>query len=35
MSGLVEAAREVREHGTFSYLERGQPGAAIARFMRG
>ncbi len=34
MSGLVEAAREVREHGTFGYLERGSPGAEIARFMR-
>jgi 2-methylisocitrate lyase-like PEP mutase family enzyme len=35
MSGLIEAAREVREHGTFGYLERGQPGADITRFMRG
>jgi 2-methylisocitrate lyase-like PEP mutase family enzyme len=35
MSGLIEAAREVREQGTFGYLDRGPPGAEIARFMRG
>jgi 2-methylisocitrate lyase-like PEP mutase family enzyme len=34
MSGLVEAGREIREKGTFSYLDRLVPGAEIGRFMR-
>ena len=33
MTSLVEAAREVREHGTFGYLDRAQPTAEIARFL--
>jgi 2-methylisocitrate lyase-like PEP mutase family enzyme len=35
MSGLIGAAREALEAGTFGYLERGLPGAEINRFMRG
>jgi len=34
MSGLVEAAREVREAGTFGYLDRAIPTAEINRFMQ-
>ena len=34
MSGLVEAAREVKEKGTFGYIERSLPTAEIAKFMR-
>ena len=34
MSGAVEAAREVREKGTFGYIERSLPTPEIARFMR-
>jgi 2-methylisocitrate lyase-like PEP mutase family enzyme len=34
MSGLVAAAREALESGTFGYLDHGLPGAEIARFMR-
>jgi len=34
MSGLVDAAREVRERGSFSYLDRLVPGAGIARLMQ-
>lgn len=33
MAGLMEAAREIRERGTFSYLERG-PGPAFADFFK-
>ncbi len=35
MSGLIGAAREALEAGTFGYLERGLPGAEISRHMRG
>ena len=34
MTGLIEAAREVRENGTFGYIARSVPGAELARFMR-
>ncbi|HUP98044.1 MAG TPA: isocitrate lyase/phosphoenolpyruvate mutase family protein [Usitatibacter sp.] len=34
MSGLVAAAREIREHGTFGYVETGLASADLARFMR-
>ena len=33
MTGLVAAAREIREHGTFGYLERNVPSREFARFM--
>ncbi|MDP3822998.1 MAG: isocitrate lyase/phosphoenolpyruvate mutase family protein [Burkholderiales bacterium] len=33
MTGLVEAAREVREHGTFTYLDRSLPTAELNKFM--
>lgn len=35
MSGLVDAAREVKEHGTFGYVDRGLPSAELAGFMQG
>ena len=35
MSGLAEAAREVHEHGTFGYLERGLSSAELNAFMKG
>ena len=34
MSGLVEAAREVKEKGTFGYIERSLATPDLARFMR-
>ena len=34
MTGLVEAGREIREKGTFGYLERTLPTAEVSRFMR-
>jgi 2-methylisocitrate lyase-like PEP mutase family enzyme len=34
MSGLLTAAREVREHGTFGYLDRLAPGAETSRLMQ-
>jgi 2-methylisocitrate lyase-like PEP mutase family enzyme len=34
MSGLVEAAREAREKGTFGYIERSLPTPEISKFMR-
>jgi len=34
MTGLVEAAREVKEHGTFSYLDRSLPTAELNVFMQ-
>jgi hypothetical protein len=34
MSGLVAAAREVREKGTFSYVETSVPSAELAGFMQ-
>jgi 2-methylisocitrate lyase-like PEP mutase family enzyme len=33
MSGLVDAAKEIRDKGTFSYLDRMVPGREFARFM--
>jgi 2-methylisocitrate lyase-like PEP mutase family enzyme len=35
MSGLVEAAREVKEHGSFGYVERGLATPELNAFMRG
>jgi len=35
MSALVEAAEEVREKGTFGYLDRARPTAELSRFLRG
>lgn len=35
MSGLVAAAREVREGGTFGYVEEGLPGAELNRLVAG
>jgi 2-methylisocitrate lyase-like PEP mutase family enzyme len=34
MTGLLDAAREVRERGTFDYLDRAVPTAELGRFMR-
>jgi len=34
MTGLVEAAREVKEKGSFSYLERGLSSVELSNFMR-
>jgi len=34
MGGLMAAAREIRESGTFGYLDAAAPGAELARFMR-
>jgi 2-methylisocitrate lyase-like PEP mutase family enzyme len=34
VTGLVAAAREIREHGTFGYLETSLASAELARFMR-
>ena len=35
MSGFMEAAREVKEKGTFGYIERSLPTPEIAKFMKG
>jgi 2-methylisocitrate lyase-like PEP mutase family enzyme len=35
MSGLVDAAREVKDKGTFGYVERGLASAELAGFMQG
>jgi 2-methylisocitrate lyase-like PEP mutase family enzyme len=35
MSGLIEAATEVRDHGTFHYIERGVSSAELSKFMLG
>jgi 2-methylisocitrate lyase-like PEP mutase family enzyme len=35
MSGAIEAAREVKEKGSFGYLERSVPTSEISKFMRG
>jgi hypothetical protein len=35
MSGLIEAAREVRERGTFGYLDRALTTPELNGFMRG
>ena len=34
MGGLMAAAREIKESGTFNYLDTAAPGAEVARFMR-
>lgn len=34
MTGLVEAGREIREKGTFGYLDHALPTAEVSRFMR-
>jgi len=34
MSGLIDAAREVTEKGTFAYVERSHPTSEIAKFMK-
>jgi len=34
MSGFMEAAREVKEKGTFGYVERSVPTPEIAKFMK-
>ena len=34
IAGLVEAAREVKEHGTFGFVETGIPGPELAGYMR-
>ena len=34
MTGLVEAAREVKEHGTFGYLERALATPDLSRYMQ-
>ncbi|HVO46322.1 MAG TPA: isocitrate lyase/phosphoenolpyruvate mutase family protein [Steroidobacteraceae bacterium] len=34
MSGLIDAAREVREHGTFGYIERGVNSQEVSAFLR-
>ena len=33
MSGLLDAAREVKDAGTFGYVERGVPSPDLAAFM--
>jgi hypothetical protein len=35
MSGLIDAAREVKEKGTFAYVDRGVTSAELAGFMAG
>ena len=35
MTGLIEAAREVHDKGTFGYLDRCAPTSELSRFMRG
>lgn len=35
MGGLLAAAREIREQGTFGYLDRSIPGAELSAFMKG
>jgi 2-methylisocitrate lyase-like PEP mutase family enzyme len=35
MTGLIAAAAEIRDHGTFGYLERSARSADIAKFMKG
>jgi len=34
MSGLIDAAREAREHGTFGYIERGVNSREVSAFLR-
>ena len=35
MTGLADAAREIRESGTFGYLDSSMPSAEFAKYMRG
>lgn len=35
MSGLLDAAREVKEHGTFGYLAQGAPTSTLVQLMKG
>jgi len=35
MSGLIDAAREAKDHGTFGYVERGVSSPDLAAFMQG
>ena len=35
MSGLLDAAREVKDKGTFGYLDRGLTSADLSAFMQG
>jgi 2-methylisocitrate lyase-like PEP mutase family enzyme len=35
MSGLLEAAREIREAGTFGYLDKSLPSSEFAKYMQG
>jgi 2-methylisocitrate lyase-like PEP mutase family enzyme len=35
MTGLVEAAREIKDKGTFSYIDRSLPTPDLAAFMQG
>jgi 2-methylisocitrate lyase-like PEP mutase family enzyme len=35
MTGLVDAAREAKEKGTFSFVESSMPSAALSGFMKG
>jgi len=34
MTALIEAAREVRDQGTFGYLDRNMPSSEVSRYMR-
>jgi 2-methylisocitrate lyase-like PEP mutase family enzyme len=34
MTGLIEAGREIREKGTFEYLDRTLPTAEVSRYLR-
>lgn len=35
MTGLIDAAREVREHGSFGYFDRTTPTGALVKLMKG
>ena len=35
MSALVQALEEIRDQGTFGYLDRSRPTAELTRFLRG
>jgi 2-methylisocitrate lyase-like PEP mutase family enzyme len=35
MTGLIEATQEIRDRGTFGYLERSAASGNLGRFMRG
>jgi 2-methylisocitrate lyase-like PEP mutase family enzyme len=34
MAGLVDAAREIRDAGTFGYIERAMPGGDLAKLLK-